>query len=220
MDDLYRRVLDEHRTRRAAEPRSPEWSAVESDLEAHGIDTTDFGLFSSVAPTHFDYEAAGPVLIEWLPRVDDPTLKETIARSLIGATGSARVAADALASDFRRVPDDGTRWAYANSLAVLADASIADELLDLITDPELGSSREMLCSALKKTNDPRVPEVLIELIDDDDVSGHAISALRSYGPKRSLPYLELARAKLEAVMRRPTASDFAKRQARRALERI
>jgi hypothetical protein len=61
---------------------------------------------------------------------------------------------------------------------------------------------------------------LIELIDDDDVCGHAISALRSYGPKRSLPYLELARAKLGAVMRRPTASDFAKRQARSALERI
>jgi hypothetical protein len=145
VDDLYRRVLDEHRTRRAAELRSPEWSAVESDVEAHGIDTTDFGLFSSVAPTRFDYEAAGPVLIEWLPRVDDPTLKETIARSLIGATGSARVAACALVNDFRRVPADGTRWAYANSLAVLADASVADDLLDPITDPELGSAREMLC---------------------------------------------------------------------------
>jgi hypothetical protein len=51
---------------------------------------------------------------------------------------------------------------------------------------------------------------VIELIDDDDVFGHAISALRSYGPKSSLPYLRAARPKLEAVLERPTAPPIAK----------
>jgi hypothetical protein len=45
----------------------------------------------------------------------------------------------------------------------------------------------MLCDALKRTADPRAPDALIDLIDDDDIAGHAIYALRSYGPKTALP---------------------------------
>ncbi|HXV03822.1 MAG TPA: hypothetical protein VFP24_09650, partial [Gaiellaceae bacterium] len=80
-----------------------------------------------------------------------------------------------------------------------------------------GTARQMLCDALKRTKDPRAPDVLIELIDDDDVAGHAILALRLYGPKTSLPHLRRARSKLEAVLDRPTATPFGKRQARAAL---
>src|SRR5918995_627493 len=39
-------------------------------------------------------------------------------------------------------------------------------------------------------------------------------------PKTALPHLRLARPKLEAVLTRPTTSEFAKRQARKALERV
>jgi len=78
----------------------------------------------------------------------------------------------------------------------------------------------MLCDALKRTKDPRAPDALVELIDDDEVAGHAISALRSYGPKSSLPHLRRARSRLEAVLRRSDASDLAKKQAKRALELI
>jgi hypothetical protein len=57
------------------------------------------------------------------------------------------------------------------------------------------------------------------LIDDDDVAGHAILALRRYGPKSALPHLQRARPKLEAVLERRSASEFAKRQAKAALKR-
>jgi hypothetical protein len=78
----------------------------------------------------------------------------------------------------------------------------------------------MLCDALKRKKDPRAPDALIELIDDDDDAGHAISALRSYGPRTSLPYLRTAHQKLEATLTRRTASPLAKRQAQKALERL
>jgi HEAT repeat protein len=211
------------RRRRAASPRSPEWAALESELEARGIDTTDFGLFMAVAATTFDYESAAPILVEWLPRVADPSLKETIARSLTGVTTARAEAARALVAEFRNAPTDaevGAKWTYANTLATLADAEMADDLLELIRDRRHGRAREMLCDALKRTKDTRAPEALIDLIDDDDVAGHAISALRSLGPKRSLPYLVQARPRLEALLARPDASEFARRQARAALERI
>jgi hypothetical protein len=43
---IHERVLDDMRRRKAAAPRSSEWAALESELEAHGLDTTDFGFFS------------------------------------------------------------------------------------------------------------------------------------------------------------------------------
>jgi hypothetical protein len=85
---------------------------------------------------------------------------------------------------------------------------VADDLLELLRD-----SRQ-------RTKDPRAADALIEAIDDDDIAGHAILALRSYGPKSALPHLRRARPKLDAVLARPTATVFAKRQARKALERL
>ena len=78
----------------------------------------------------------------------------------------------------------------------------------------------MLCEALRRTGDPRAPDVLIGLIRDQDVGGHAIDALRSYGPKSSIPHLQRARSALVEVLADPAATDFAKRMARASLQRV
>jgi hypothetical protein len=75
-------LLDRMRAEQARAPTSAEWRQPEAELEASGIDTTDLGIFSSVAPTRFDYESAAPILIRWLPRMHDPVEKEVLARSL------------------------------------------------------------------------------------------------------------------------------------------
>jgi hypothetical protein len=222
MREVHEQLLDQLREQQARTPKSREWQELEAELETHGIDTTDLGIFSSVVPTRFDYDAAAPTLVRWLPRVRDPVEKEVIARSLTGSKTAGADAGRALVAEFRSasVSDETTKWAYANALATLAGPEIADDLLELITDRRHGRARQMLCDALKRTRDPRAPDTLVELIDDDDVSGHTIFALRSYGPKSSLPHLRWARPKLEAVLERPTATEFAKRQARKALERL
>jgi hypothetical protein len=222
MHDIDEQILDRFRERRRREPQSPEWRQLEAELEAHGIDATDLGIFSSVAPTRFDYEAAAPIVARWLSHVRDPVEKEVLARSLTGVRTAPPVAARALVDEFRSAEANAetAKWAYANALATLADADIADDLLELVADRRHGTARQMLCDALKRTKDPRVPDALIDVIEDDDVAGHAILALRSYGPKSALPHLRRARPKLEAVLARPTASEFAKRQARKALERV
>jgi HEAT repeat protein len=220
--EVHEQILERFREEQARAPKSSEWRALEAALEAQGIDTRDLGIFSSVGPTTFDAERAAPVLVEWLPRMRDPVEKEVIARSLTGTKTASAEAAAAILEEFRHAPmeAESEKWAYANALATLADAEIADDLIELIRDARHGHARQMLCDALKRAKDPRAPDVLIELIDDDDVSGHAILALRNYGPKSALPHLRRARPKLEAVLERSTASPFARRQAQRALERL
>jgi hypothetical protein len=200
-----------------------------ADLESAGIETRDFGRFGDVpelgiSPPAFDHARAAPILIKWLPRVRTPAAKEAIARSLTGEPTANGPAARALVMEFRRTPSDSewdaVNWAYGNALSTLADASVADDLIELLQERSHGKARQMLCEALRRTKDPRAPEVLIGLIQDPDIGGHAIDALRSYGPKSSIPHLQRARSSLEEVLADPTSTDFAKRMAEKSLQRI
>ena len=95
-----------------------------------------------------------------------------------------------------------------------------DQLIDLLQDRRHGTARQMLCDALKRTKDPRAPDVLVELVDDEDVAGHAILALRLYGPRSSLPHLRRAQPKLAHVAKDEKYSPFSRQQAGKALERL
>ena len=208
---------------------TPEERADEEELRAAlraaGIRDDDFGFFARDIPEagirapRFDFEAAAPVLVDWLPRVKTALVKERIVRSLTGEKTATPLALEPLVAEFRRADDHGLKWAIGNALATLADDSIADELVELARDRRHGRSREMLMDALARTKDERALDALVDLVDDDDVAGHAISALRRLGPKSSLPYLERARPALERQ-----AADgetlLARRQASAALARL
>jgi HEAT repeat protein len=199
-----------------------------ADLERAGIDMGGFGVFTSrsdpaaVEASAFDYERAMPILIKWLPHVETSELKEVIARGMTGESSARGDGAKALVDEFGRTPADeaSLKWAIANALSTLADPSLADDLIELLQGPDQGAGRQMLCEALRRTKDPRAPEVLIGLISDPDVSGHAIAALEDYGPKTSMPYLEKARPALEKVLLDSSASALAQRMARQSLDRI
>jgi hypothetical protein len=208
---------------------TPEERADEEELRAAlraaGIRDDDFGFFARDIPEagirapRFDFEAAAPVLVDWLPRVKTALVKERIVRSLTGEKTATPLALEPLVAEFRRADDDWLKWAIGNALATLADDSIADELVELARDRRHGRSREMVMDALARTKDGRALDALVALVDDDDVAGHAISALRRLGPKSSLPYLERARPALERQ-----AADgeklLARRQASAALARL
>jgi HEAT repeat protein len=208
---------------------TPEERADEEELRAAlraaGIRDDDFGFFARDIPEagirapRFDFEAAAPVLVDWLPRVKTPLVKERIVRSLTGEKAATPLALEPLVAEFRRANDHGLKWAIGNALATLADGSIADELVELARDRRHGSSREMLMDALARTKDERALDALVELVDDADVAGHAISALRGLGPKSSLPYLERARPSLERLAAEGK-TPLARRQATAALARL
>jgi HEAT repeat protein len=212
-------LADEERARRRREGHPWREEPLVIALEAAGIDPIDFGIFGAASFSTFDFERAAPVLVEWLPRVADPDMKEAMVRSLAGQRSARGEGTRRLIEEFGRkeyAEESGLRWAIGNTLATLASPADADGIIQLLRDRSGGMARQMLCDALSRTKDPRRVDVLIDLISDDSVAGHAILALRRFG-RGTFPRPERTRPMLEALLARPSATAFGKRQARAAL---
>lgn len=225
MDKRVRPVMQALADRERAQRRRdglawPEAEPLLAALEAAGIDTVDFGRFGEAAFTTFDFDRAVPILVDWLPRIDDPRVKDAMVRSLTGQRTARGEGTRRLIAEFRRpeyAEETSLRWAIGNALATLAGPADADAIIELLRNASSGMSRQMLCDALSRTKDPRRVDVLIDLIDDDTVAGHAILALRRIG-RGTFPLPERTRPMLEALLARRSATEFAQRQARAALK--
>ena len=57
-------------------------SAMFDELEAAGIETGGFGSFSKGASL-FDHGAAAPIVLRWLPKIEDGSTSRRRARRLI-----------------------------------------------------------------------------------------------------------------------------------------
>ncbi|CRK57064.1 hypothetical protein [Alloactinosynnema sp. L-07] len=161
--------------------RREEYAALErpwvDQLREAGYDVDSvWDLFNK----KLDYHAAIPMLMEWLPQVTDRRVKESLVRAL-SVRWAKPQAAPLLISQFRDLDDDaqsGLRWAIGNALEVVADDSVCADLVELARDRRYGKAREMIVIALGKMKKTRPVQVLIELLDDEVVAGHAIVALR------------------------------------------
>lgn len=144
--------------------------------------------------TRTDYSKAIPVLIEWLPKVKSDRMKEGIARALT-VKGAGALAAHALIEEFQKLEADSpsqeaTKWAIANALSVVADASCFNKLAQLLKDKRHGQARQMLAYALGRTKDERAVDVLIEILDDLEVQVNAIMTLGQLKARKARPALE------------------------------
>ena len=214
MGTMKRQVEEQLRFQREAQP-------LLDALEAAGLGTVDFGQFGALSHTTFDFERAAPIIVDWLPRIDDPDVKETMVRSLAGQPAARGEGARRLLAEFNRPEYEshvGLRWAIGSTLATLAGPSDADAIIEILRESRHGIARQMLCDALVRTRDHRRADVLLDLIDDDDVAGHAISALRRISDRDRVA--EHMLPKLEAVLARSSATPNAKRQARSAMKAL
>ena len=141
------------------------------------------------------YRAAVPVLLRWLPLTSDRQVKEDLVRAL-SVPWARPVAARPLIDEFEGVDErvdpagTGLRWAIGNALSIVADDSVFDELVRLVQDRTCGKARQMVVVGLGRSKRPEVVPVLIRLLDDDDVSGHAVKALAKLGAEEARPALE------------------------------
>jgi len=144
------------------------------------------------------YRSLVPVLLELLDRVDVDVpeadrqkFREGLVRALGVKEARGEAAAGALVREFRRPELDWfTRWAVANSLSVVADESVFDDLVALAMDRSYARAREMLMLALARSDETRAAGVLIGMLDDDDLAGHAISALGKVGASEARSAIE------------------------------
>ena len=159
------------------------------------------------------YPEAVPVLLRWLPRVCDPRLEEEVVRAL--SVPWARPAATGpLLARFRLVDAAvdptglGLRWVIGNALEVLFDDAHFPEFAELATDRDFGRARQMVVLGLGKSARPEAVDVLLDLLSDSEVDGHAIMAL---GKLRA----PAARAGLEGKLN--DGRPWVRREARKAL---
>ena len=83
--------------------------------------------------------------------------------------------------EFKQVEDEtglGLRWTIGNALEVLWDDAWFDELVALVQDESFGRAREMVVLGLGKSRETAAGEVLVGLLGDPAVNGHAVKALR------------------------------------------
>ena len=171
--------------------REQEDKLVTAALCRLGMDVTSvFDLMKWKEP----YPVAVPVLLEYLPRVQDKGIKEGIVRALTAK--EARGKADAaLIAEFRAVPASqttniGLKWAIANALSVVATDTVFADVVELVSDRQHGKSREMLAVALGNMRTPAAVDVLVELLNDEQVAGHALMALGKLRAHRAASKIE------------------------------
>ena len=127
-----------------------------------------------------NYRPAIPILLKWLPSMDDMGIKEEIVRAL-SVKWAKPEAGHVLVNEFQAVPDTkgiGIRWAIGNAIAVVADDDLFEDVCRLVRNKKYGKSREMLVVSLgnmQKT--PKAVDVLVELLSDEDLAGYALIAL-------------------------------------------
>ena len=89
-----------------------------------------------------NYKNAIPVLLKWLPRIDNFDVKEDIVRAL-SVPWAKSIAAPALIAEFYKVQNEsniGIKWTIADALSVVADDLVFMEIVDLVSDLRNGQA--------------------------------------------------------------------------------
>lgn len=102
-------------------------------------------------------------------------------------------------------------WAIGNSLEVVANDSVANDLFALATDGSYGRAREMVVLGLARLSSPRAEQVLIDLLNDEGVVGHAVIALGKRRSRAAVPIIA-------RLLQHP--KPWVRKEARKALARI
>jgi hypothetical protein len=183
---------DLERARKAAMLRI-EQQPIIADLLKAGIQVE---CISDLVNTSEKYEEAIPVLIEHLSKPYHINIKEDITRAL--AVKEAKgVACKVIIDEYKKAPKEKPpyynrefyyRWAFGNTMQVIATEDYADEIIEIVMDPSNGPSRDMFVRSLGKMRLIRVKEALEKLREDEDkiIRDEAQKALNKILKKKNL----------------------------------
>ena len=208
--ELIRKLEEKERQRQRIIAINRQASApVLTDLAQAGF---NLEWVSDLYSKKLNYKDAIPILMKWLPRIENLDVKEDIVRALSVPWAKHTAAPKLLVEEFRKpVINPGLKWAIGNALSVVADDDVLNDIVGLIQDKTHGKAREMLVVALGNMKTPDVKYFLIELLDDDDLAGYAIMALGKLKSKE-------ARPAVERFLKHPKS--WVRREAKKALARI
>ncbi|WP_022820367.1 HEAT repeat domain-containing protein [Fusobacterium russii] len=119
-------------------------------------------------------------LLKWIKKLTKPVDKEWVARCL--TVKGYTEATETLLKIYKEMDKNeiGKRWAIGNAIGEISDKRYIDDYIEIITDKSNGSARQMIVNYMGAFKEERVKEVLISLLDDEEVNGHAIYALSKF----------------------------------------
>lgn len=163
-----------------------------AELHENGVPVDSPG---DLLKTNIRYEHAMPVLLRGLPRLEHLGVKESVVRALSVPSAPPETASILIneLESLRDTPSAGAlKWAIGNALEVVAGEDVVGALMHIARDPAYGRARQMIVLALGRF--PEAEALLVELLSDDDVGGHAVAALAELAPASArdalLPFTE------------------------------
>ena len=86
--------------------------------------------------------------------------------------------------------EDGTRWFISDCLYQIRSKRFIKEYLEIISDSKYGTNRQMLILLIGEWKVEEAIPTLIQLLEEEDVRLHAISALGYYKREEFRPHFE------------------------------
>ena len=185
-----------------------------------------------------DWKTAIPLLLRWLPLVDDDLdIKQEIVRCIsvpwVGNSATAELIEEFkkyapilpkpsvqwVANQLRDIPEEENKlgpyfslaWAIGNALSIVDVKGFEKQIIELCRNRKYGLARQMLVMGLGRFHSIDAEETALDLLSDEDVTLHAIDALAKMKSKRALFELERLMKDKRAAVRK---------QARKAITKI
>jgi HEAT repeat protein len=189
-DPVYQAQMQEQEKQRiaAVEEYNQAAAPLMAELLSSGYDVASIEALAQ-SPV---YKNAVPILVKWLPEIANLRVKNSIVRAL-SVRWAKPYAVGALLAEFHSTPDSanvGLKWAIGSALEGLVSDENFDDIVELVKEKRHGIARQMLASALGKMKNPKAVDVLICLLDDDDVVGHALTSLKKLKAKQAQTHIE------------------------------
>jgi HEAT repeat protein len=157
---------------------------IKSELEKVGVSIDDI---YDLVNTNQSYPLAVPVLLDLLKEgIEHIGTREGVIRAL-AVKDAIGIASPVLIAEYYKVPRDKMmlRWAIGNTIHTTITDDDIESVLSIVQDKENGMSRQMFVAALGKVKSEKVEDVLINLLDDEEVTPHALEALSRMKSKKA-----------------------------------
>ena len=129
-----------------------------------------------------------PIILKYIREIDDESDKQFLVKCL-GVSRFTEATSD-LIEEFKNSTNTSYKWAIGNTLSIILDKSKIEELLEIIQNKQHGIARQMIIIAIGKMNVKKAIPILLNLLNDEDVIGHVITALGYYKDPELISYIE------------------------------
>ncbi len=158
---------------------------IVKDLREAGFDVRFVTHLKRLGP---EAAAAVPILLSWLPRIQNRGVKNIIL-SVLEAKWTPHEAVPVLVEEFKSLVQQGdikTAWYVGSALERIVDDRDYDVLAELARDPRNGAARGMIVLALgKMRKHPEAVDLVVEHLDDERLVWFALKALRKLAGRKS-----------------------------------